>query len=195
MLIAFLGVVFMAVTFQLYLTNRSISRTLTEVQFRLHQGMFEYNSKAHDYDRETVKVIWTEQHGVPSASHVPRVGFLQDDLPEDLHIYSHWSEQHGDPDEDCSPSSPPCKRTKAGGGLNAGNPFDLAIDGYSQLGSGDYFGWLLYNGGSAAMDVTGLAGMLQDSNQMAETFGKVKGCVDEIMACAWDCFWGDCPWD
>ena len=120
MLIAFLGVVFMAVAFQFYLVNRSVNRTLVEVHSNLLSGMWKYNSKSYDYSADVVKVIWTAAHGVPSASSVPRVGLLQDDLPEDLHIYSDAIALHGDPDDDCEPTSPPCKRTKAGGGLNAG---------------------------------------------------------------------------
>lgn len=195
MLIAFLGVVFMAVTFQLYLTNRSISRSLMEVHSGMLSGMFQYNSDSYEYNPETVKVIWSANNGVPSASQIPRVGLLQDDLPEDLHIYSHWVEQHGDPDDDCEPSSPPCKRTKAGGGLDAGDAWSVAADGYSVLGQGDYFGWLIYNGEAAVLDMTGLAETLQDVQQTAQKFEKVKECVDEPVGCAWDCVWGDCPWD
>ncbi len=195
MLIAFLGVAFMAVTFQLYLANRSVSRTLTEVHGAMLTGFWEYNDKGTKYDRETVKVIWTKQHGVPSASAVPRVGLLEDVLPEDLHIYSHWVEQHGDPDDDCEPSSPPCKRTKAGGGLDAGSPWDLAIDGLEEVGSGDYFGWLAYNGESAILDLTGVKGTLQDVQQAAQTLNKIEDCMDDFVGCATSCVFGDCPWD
>lgn len=195
MLIAFLGVTFMAVTFQFYLANRSVSRTLTEVHGKMLTGFWEYNTKDTKYDRETVKVIWTAQHGVPSASSIPRVGLLQEGLPADLRIYSHWVEQHGDPDEDCEPNSPPCKRTKAGGGLNAGDPWDLAFDGFEELGTGDYFGWLGYNGEQALLDLTGLKGTLQDAQQAVQTLNKIEDCMDDFVGCAAACLFGDCPWD
>jgi hypothetical protein len=195
MLIAFLGVVFLSVAFQFYLTNRSISRTLQEVHGEMLSGMWEYNNKSTKYDAETVKVIWTANHGVPSASSVPRVGLLQDELPEDLHIYSDWVEQHGDPDYDCEPSSPPCKRTKAGGGLNAGDPWDLAFAGFEEVASGDYFGWIWFNGESAALDLTGLKGTLQDAQSAVQTLNKIEDCMDDFVGCAFSCVFGDCPWD
>lgn len=197
MLIAFLGVVFLSVAFQLYLANRSVGRTLLEVHGTMLKGMWEYNNKNVTYDAETVKVIWTAQHGVPSASSVPRVGLLQDDLPEDLRIYSHWVEQHGDPDDDCEPSSPPCKRTKAGGGLNAGNPWSLMGDGFSAFAKGNYFEWLAYNAPNALGDATTLRDELQDVQEMVETYEKMRACLDDPEACARRCAWpsNDCPWD
>lgn len=195
MLIAFLGVVFLSVAFQLYLANRSVNRTLVEVHSNLLSSMWKYNSKDEKYSADTVKVIWTARHGVPSASSVPRVGLLQDDLPEDLHIYSNAIALHGDPDEDCEPSSPPCKRTKAGGGLNAGDPWDLAFDGLEEIGSGDYFGWLAYNGEAAALDLTGLKGTLQDAQKAVQTLNKIEDCMDDFAGCAMACLFGDCPWD
>ncbi len=195
MLIAFLGVVFLSIAFQFYLVNRSVSRTLTEVHGSLLSGMYEYNNAETKYDAETVKVIWTAEHGVPSASSVPRVGLLQDDLPADLRIYSDWVEQHGDPDEDCEPSSPPCKRTKAGGGLDAGDPWDLAFAGFEEVGSGDYFGWIFFNGEAAALDLTGLRGTLADAAGAVRTLGKIRECMDDFVGCATSCVFGDCPWD
>jgi hypothetical protein len=199
MLIAFLGVVFLSVAFQFYLVNRSVSRTLQEVHGSLLSGMWQYNNKSTKYDRETVKVIWTAQHGVPSASSVPRVGLLQDDLPEDLRIYSDWVDQHGDPDAnpDCQPSSPPCKRTKAGGGLDAGNPWSLMGDGFSAFANGNYFEWLAYNAPNAIGDVTTLRDELQDVQELLEKYEAMRECLDDAEACARQCAWpnSNCPWD
>jgi len=195
MIIASMAAVFLAVTFQLYLTNRSVGRTIQEVHGQMLSGFWQYNNKSTKYDAETVKVIWAANHGVPSASSVPRVGLLQGDLDEDLRIYSDWVEQHGDPDGNCMPSSPPCKRTKAGGGLNAGDPWDLAFSGIEELGSGDYFGWLMYNGEAAAIDITGLKGTLQDAQSAVQTLNKIQDCMDDFVGCAMSCVFGNCPWD
>lgn len=195
MLIAFLGVVFLSIAFQFYLTNRSVSRTLQEVHGEMLSGFWEYNNKSTKYDRETVKVIWDADNGIASARDLPRVGLLQDDLPEDLRIYSHWVEQHGDPDGNCTPSSPPCKRTKAGGGLDAGDPWELAFAGIEEVGSGDYFGWLFYNGESAVLDITGLKETLQDVQGAVHTLNKIEDCMDDFLGCATSCIFGNCPWD
>ncbi len=197
MLIAFLAVVFLSVTFQLYLTNRSVSRTLQEVHGRMLSGFWQYNNKSTEYNRETVKVIWTAQYGVPSASAVPRVGLLQDDLDADLHIYSDWVAQHGDPDDKCMPASPPCKRTKAGGGLEAGSPWSLMGDGFSAFANGNYFTWLAYNAPNAIGDATTLRDDLQDVQGMLETYEKMRSCLDDAESCARQCAWpnNNCPWD
>lgn len=192
MLIAFLGVVFLSIAFQFYLVNRSVSRTLQEVHGEMLSGFWEYNNKSTDYNRETVKVIWDAEHGIASAREVPRVGLLQDDLPEDLRIYSHWVENHGDPDGECTPSSPPCKRTKAGGGLNAGDPWDLAGEGLDQLGSSYYYEWIWFNVGNAFGDLTGLKEDLQEAQASAQA---IKACTDDPLGCLWDCIGGNCPWD
>lgn len=194
MLIAALGVTFLAVAFQFYLANRSIARTLQQVHGKMLSGFWEYNNKDTTYDRETVKVIWSTSQGI-DAVRVPRVGLLQDDLPEDLHIYSHWVEQHGDPDSDCEPSSPPCKRTKAGGGLDAGSPWELAGQGIEQLASDGYYDWLFFNGANALGDMTQLKETLQDMQGAAQVLNNVGDCIDDPVGCAWDCIWGDCPWD
>lgn len=195
MIIAGLGVVFIAVAFQLYLVNRTVTRTLGEVHATMLSSMFEYNSDGYEYNRETVKVIWAPKFGVPSADAVPRLGLFQNDLAADLRIYSHWVEQHGDPDGTCDGASPPCKRTKAGGGLDAGSAWSVAGDSLSSLGGGDYFGWLLYNGEAAAVDLTTLRDELQEIQDAAETLQNVRQCIDNIEGCAWDCLWGNCPWD
>lgn len=197
MLIAFLGVVFASIAFQFYLTNRSISRTLQEVHGEMLSGFWQYNNKSTEYNPETVKVIWSSGHNIASANDLPRVGLLQDDLPDDLRIYSHWVEQHGDPDTSngCNPGSPPCKRTKAGGGLDAGSPWDLAFAGVEEVGSGDYFGWIVYNGESALVDLTGIKGTLQDVQGAVQTLNKIEDCMDDFAGCAMACAFGDCPWD
>ena len=198
MLVAFLGVVFMAVAFQFYLVNRSVNRTLVEVHSNLLSGMWKYNSKSENYSADTVKVIWTGAHGVPSASSVPRVGFLQDDLPEDLHIYSDAIGLHGDPDDDCEPTSPPCKRTKAGGGLNKGDFAKVALESAGSITGGDYFGWLAYNGENAAMDIVGLHETLQDIDEKLDTVRGFLDCLDDAWECAAKCnplSPADCPLD
>jgi hypothetical protein len=197
MLIAFLGVVFMAVAFQFYLVNRSVNRTLVEVHSNLLSGMWKYNSKSYDYSADVVKVIWTAAKGVPSASSVPRVGLLQDDLPEDLRIYSDAIALHGDPDDDCEPTSPPCKRTKAGGGLNAGSPWSLMSDGFSEFSQGNYFDWLAYNAPNALADATTLRDELQDVQKLLEKYEKMRQCLDDAEDCARQCAWpnSSCPWD
>jgi hypothetical protein len=197
MLIAFLGVVFLSVAFQFYLTNRSVSRTLQEVHGKLLSGMWEYNNQDTEYNRETIKVIWTAQHGVPSASSVPRVGLLQDDLPDDLRIYSHW-QPDPDTDQKCEPSSPPCKRIKAGGGLDAGDFVRVALDSAGSITDGDYFGWLAYNGENAAMDIVGLHETLQDIDEQLETVRGFLDCLDDPWECAAKCnplSPSDCPLD
>jgi hypothetical protein len=195
MLIAGLGVVFMAVAFQLYLVNRTVSRTLGEVHATMLSSMFQHNSDSHQYDRETVKVFWAPRFGVPSANQVPRLGLFRNDLATDLRVYSHWVEQHGDPDVQCDGASPPCKRTKAGGGLDAGSAWTVAGKSLASLTDGDYFGWFLYNGENAAIDITTLRDELQDVQEMVGMLQDVRACVDDVEACAWDCFWGDCPWN
>lgn len=195
MIIAGIGVVFIAVAFQLYLVNRTVTRTLGEVHATMLSSMFQYNSDSYEYNRETVKVIWAPMHSVPSANDVPRLGMFRNDLPQNLRIYSHWVEQHGDPDGSCNGASPPCKRTKAGGGLDAGSAWEVAGEGFSALGEGDYFGWLTYNGENAVIDLVGVKETLQDAQEMAETLAKVKQCTDDVAGCAWDCLWGNCPWD
>ena len=195
MLLAFVGVVFMAAAFQLYLVNRTVNRTLGQVHSRMLQSMYDYNNDGVTYDRETVKVIWGENHNFDRLR-PPTLGLFKEELDsDDFRIYSHWVEQHGDPDDDCEPSSPPCKRTKAGGGLDAGSPWDLAIDGIEEVGSGDYFGWLAYNGESAILDLTGIKGTLQDVQQAAQTLNKIEDCMDDFVGCATSCVFGDCPWD
>ncbi len=195
MLIAFLGVVFAATAFQLYLVNRGINRTLTQVHSRLLQSAYEYNNDGVDYNPETVKIIWGSNHAFDQLRPT-RLGLFARDLPEDkFRIYSHWVEQHGDPDEDCEPNSPPCKRTKAGGGLNMGSAWSVAGDGLSVLGGGDYFGWFLYNLPNSAVDLSTLRDDLQDVQEMAQTLQKIEQCTDDVEGCAWDCLWGDCPWD
>jgi hypothetical protein len=195
MIIAGIGVVFIAVAFQLYLVNRTVTRTLNEVHSTMLSSMYQYNSDSYQYDRETVKVIWAPKFGVPSANSVPRLGLFSNDLPADLRIYSHWVAQHGDPDNTCDGISPPCKRTKAGGGLDAGSAWEVAFDGITAVGEGDYFGWLMYNGENAVIDVTGVKNTLQDVQAMGETLAKVKQCTNDVAGCAWDCLWGNCPWD
>lgn len=195
MIIAGLGVVFIAVAFQLYLVNRTVTRTLGEVHSTMLSSMYQYNSDSYEYNRETVKVIWAPKFGVPSANSVPRLGLFSNDLPADLRIYSHWVEQHGDPDNTCDGASPPCKRTKAGGGLDAGSAWDVAFNGITAVGEGDYFGWLFYNGENAVIDITGVKETLQDLQEVGETIADVKECSEDVAGCAWDCLWGDCPWD
>jgi hypothetical protein len=194
MLIAFIGVVFIAVAFQMHLVNRQVTRTLGEVHGTMLSQMYQYNTKNEEYNRETVKVIWSPQYGIPSSHGVPRLGLFRNHLPANMRIYSHWVEQHGNPDPTCG-ESPPCKRTKAGGGLDAGSMFEVAFDGISTLGEGDYFGWLFYNGEAALIDMTGVRETLQDVQQMGEKLGNVMQCVDDVAACAWDCLFGNCPWD
>lgn len=195
MIIAGIGVVFIAVAFQLYLVNRTVTRTLGEVHTTMLSSMYQYNSESYEYNRETVKVIWAPRFGVPSANAVPRLGLFRNDLAQNLRISSHWVEQHGDPDVSCDGASPPCKRTKAGGGLDAGSPWSLAFDGISSMADGDYFGWLMYNGEAAAVDLTSLRDELQDLQQAAETLQKVRACVNDVKDCALDCLFGNCPWD
>lgn len=195
MIIAGLGVVFIAVAFQLYLVNRTVTRTLGEVHSTMLSSMYQYNSDSYEYNRETVKVIWAPKFGVPSANSVTRLGLFSDDLPADLRIYSHWVEQHGDPDNTCDGASPPCKRTKAGGGLDAGSAWEVAFNGITAVGEGDYFGWLFYNGENAVIDITGVKETLQDVQEVGETIADVKECTEDVAGCAWDCLWGDCPWD
>jgi hypothetical protein len=194
MLIAFIGVVFIAVAFQLHLVNRTVTRTLGEVHGHMLSQMYKYNTKSEEYDRETVKVIWSPTFRIASAHDVPRLGLFRTQLPSSMRIYSHWVEQHGDPDPTCG-ESPPCKRTKAGGGLDAGSPWRLAVEGYAHLGSGDYGGWLVYNGESAIVGMTGLNETLQDVQGAAQTLGNVLQCVDDVVDCVWDCAFGNCPWD
>ena len=86
MIIAGLGVVFMAVAFQLYLVNRTVTRTLGEVHATMLSSMFQHNSDSYEYNRETVKVIWAPRFGVPSANEVPRLGLFQNDLDTDLRL-------------------------------------------------------------------------------------------------------------
>ena len=195
MFIAFIGVVFIAVAFQLHLVNRQVTRTLAEVHGAMLGQMYEYNSKSYEYDREFVKIMWLPEKGIPSSRGVPRLGLFRNHLPSNMRIYSHWVEQHGDPDVNCQASSPPCKRTKAGGGLDAGSPWVLAAEGYAHLGSGDYFGWVAYNSENAILGMAGLSETMQDVQGAAQTLGKVIQCVDDVVDCVWDCVGGNCPWD
>jgi len=195
MLLAFVGVVFMATAFQLYLVNRTVNRTLTQVHSRMLQSMYDYNNDGEKYDRETVKVIWGENHNFDQLR-PPTLGLFKEELEgDDFRIYSHWVEQHGDPDQSCDYASPPCKRTKAGGGLDAGSPWEVAWGGISSVTEGDYFGWLWYNAPSAAVDLTTLRDELQSVQDAAQTIGKIEECTEDVAGCAWDCLWGDCPWD
>lgn len=195
MLIAFMGVVLVATAFQLYLVNRAVNRTLGQVHGRMLQSAYEYNNDGVEYNRETVKIIWGSNHGFDQLR-PPRLGLFQSELPEDdFRIYSHWVEQHGDPDQNCEPTSPPCKRTKAGGGLDAGSAWQVAFSSLGSLGGGDYIGWFVYNAPNAAVDITTLRDELQDVQDMAQTLGAIEECTDDVAGCAWDCIFGDCPWD
>jgi hypothetical protein len=103
-------------------------------------------------------------------------------------------EQHGDPDGSCDDASPPCKRTKAGGGLDAGDPWTVAGDSLSSVGDGDYGGWLEHNLGNAAGDIAGIRNMLQQTQQGAQAFKGVMECIDDLEGCAFSCIFGDdCP--
>jgi hypothetical protein len=195
MLLAFIGVVFFATAFQLYLVNRSVNRTLGQVHSRMLQSAYEYNNDGVEYNRETVKVIWGENHNFDQLR-PPKLGMFQKDLEDiDFRIYSHWVEQHGDPDQSCNGASPPCKRTKAGGGLDAGSPWEVAFNSLEGLGEGDYFGWLFYNGSNALVDISTLRDELQSVQDVAQVVGNIEECSEDVAGCAWDCFWGDCPWD
>lgn len=194
MLIAFIGVVFVSVAFQLHLVNRQVSRTLGEVHGHMLSEMYRYNTKNEDYDRETVKVIWHPTYQITSAHDVPRLGLFRNHLPGHMRIYSHWVEQHKDPDPSCG-ESPPCKRTKAGGGLNAGGMLRVALNSIRTVGDGDYLGWLWHNGENAALDVTGLRESLQELQGAASTFNEVMECIDDLGDCIRSCVFGSCPLD
>ncbi len=197
MLIAFIGVVFVAGAFQIYLVNRAVNRTLAQVHSRLLQSAYDYNNDGEEYDRETVKIIWGEMHAFDQLR-PPKLGLFRDDIDEgipDFRIYSHWVEQHGDPDQSCDGASPPCKRTKAGGGLDAGSPWTIAGDSLSSLGEGDYFGWFAYNLPNSALDLTTLKDELQSVQEMGQTLNAIEECTEDVAGCAWDCLWGNCPWD
>jgi hypothetical protein len=194
MLVAFVGVVFAAVAFQLHLVNRAVSRTLGEVHGTMLAQMYRFNSPEYDYDRETVKVIWSPQHGIPSSHDVPRLGLFRGHLPTDLRVYSHWVEQHGNPDPSCG-ESPPCKRTKAGGGLQAGRPWTVAWRSVSSVGSGHYLGWLLHNAESAALDLADVREVLQEVQNVLQVAGTLPRCMDDMAACLTDCVDGHCPWE
>jgi hypothetical protein len=196
MLLAFVGVVFMAAAFQLYLVNRSVNRTLSQVHSRMLQSMYDYNHDGEKYDRETVKVIWGENHNFTQLR-PQTLGMFKSQLDDDdFLIHSHWVEQHGDPDASCDYASPPCKRTKAGGGLNAGDPWTVAGNSLSSLGDGDYGGWLGHNMGNAVGDIAGIRDMLTEMQQGAQAFQGVAECIDDLEACAFECFnpfGGECP--
>lgn len=197
MLIAFMGVVFLAAAFQLYLVNRGINRTLGQVHTRLLLSAYQYNNDATGYDPETVKIIWGSNHGFDQLR-PPRLGLFERDFEQDtVRIYSHWVDQHGDPDDDCEPTSPPCKRTKAGGGLEFGSPWKLMADGFGTFASGNYFDWLVYNAPNALADATTLRDELQDVQELLEKYEKVRECLDDAEACARRCSFPtfDCPWD
>ena len=196
MLIAFIGVVFVASAFQIYLVNRTVNRTLGQVHSRLLQSAYEYNNDGVEYNRETVKIIWGENHNFDQLR-PPKLGLFKEGLDTipDFRIYSHWVEQHGDPDVSCDDASPPCKRTKAGGGLDAGSAWEVAGDSLSSLGEGDYFGWFAYNIPNSALDLTTLKDELQSVQEMGQALNEIEECTDDVAGCAWDCFWGNCPWD
>jgi len=195
MLLAGIGVVFIASAFQIYLVNRTVNRTLAQVHSRMLQSAYDYNNDGVTYDREVVKVIWGENHAFDQLR-PPTLGMFKKDLDsDDFRIYSHWVEQHGDPDPSCNQASPPCKRTKAGGGLNAGDPWTVAGDSLSSVGEGDYGGWLSHNMGNAAGDSAGIRNTLQKAQQGAQAFKGVAECIDDLDDCAMSCIFGgdDCP--
>ena len=139
---------------------------------------------------ETVKVIWTAAaRRAVGQSACRGVGLLQDDLPEDFRIYSDWVEQHGDPDDDCEPSSPPCKRTKAGGGLERRRPVGRRRRTASRSSAeGDYFGWLAYNAPNAVArrhrPARRAAGRAGDASRRST---RSRECIDDVAGCALAC--------
>jgi hypothetical protein len=172
MLLASIGVVFIAAAFQIYLANRTVQRTLTDVHARLMAGHYAANNQDTEHSTEASNIIWSSSKGFDVRP--PRLGLFQEQLPVDWRIYSNSGlNAPGQEDSECEPTSPPCKRTKGHGGLK----MDLFVaigEALGELGDG-YFDWLGENFDSAALDAL-------DANAIAD----MQDQIAEAAACAQD---------
>lgn len=179
MILASMGVVFIAAAFQIYLANRTVQRTLGDVHARLMAGHYAANNQETSWSSEASNVIWSSSQGFDVRP--PRLGLFQEQLPADWRIYSNSGlYTPGTEDDLCEPSYPPCKRTKGHGGLGMGL-FDAIGKSLEELGDG-YFDWLGDSFDSAALDALD-AGSLAD---MQDQISEAAACADDAEACMRD---------
>ena len=172
MILASMGVVFIAAAFQIYLANRTVQRTLVDVHARLMAGHYEANNQETPWSTEVSNVVWSSSQGFQVRP--PRLGLFQEQLPADWRIYSNSGLYQPGPEDDfCEPTYPPCKRTKGHGGLGM-DLFDAIGRSLEELGDG-YFDWLGDNFDSAALDA-------MDANSIAD----MQDQIAEAAACAED---------
>lgn len=172
MILASMGVVFIAAAFQIYLAHRTVQRTLADVHARLMAGHYAANNQETSWSSEASNVIWSSSQGFNVRP--PRLGLFQEQLPADWRIYSNSGlNTPGTEDDFCEPSYPPCKRTKGHGGLGMGL-FEAIGNSLEELGDG-YGEWLGDNFDSAALDAL-------DANAIAD----MQDQIAEAAACAQD---------
>jgi hypothetical protein len=119
MLLTWIMLIFVAAAYQLFLVNRQITSSLTQVHAKMMRGAFIHNCYddniecTNDDGRLRSAVIWNTTN-VPQVR-VPRLNMFKSRLPEDMQIFSN-SPRNGTPDPYCDPQDPACKRTRAAAG-------------------------------------------------------------------------------
>lgn len=181
MLLASMGVVFIAAAFQIYLANRTVQASITDVHARLMAGHYAANNQATKWSSEASNVIWSSSQGFEVRP--PRLGLFREQLPADWRIYSNSAlYQPGEEDEFCEPTSPPCKRTKGHGGLGM-ELFEAIGVSLQELGD-DYGEWLGQNFDAAALDAldaNSVANMQDDIAEAAACAQNAEDCMRDYL--------------